>query len=158
MKHELRECKADKAQPSSKMVCAVLLLCAIAIVTSAALPGARGQSTNIIEWPYVGSDRFQTKYSAAADITPSNVSRLELVWQWRPNEMRLADGTQPGNFQNTPLMIDDVLYLSTSFNRVVALNAETGKELGLRSEGVPRWSGDQSLLPASRSGPLARRQ
>src|SRR5207253_10766992 len=46
-----------------------------------------------------------------------------------PRELPQADQTQPGNFQVTPLMIDNVLYLSTPFNRVVALNAETGQEL-----------------------------
>src|SRR5207249_5114945 len=46
-----------------------------------------------------------------------------------PQEMPLSDQTQPGNFQATPLMIDNVLYLSTPFNRVIALNAETGEEL-----------------------------
>src|SRR3989441_10773927 len=35
----------------------------------------------------------------------------------------------PGNFQVTPLMIDNVLYFSTPYNRVVALNADTGAEL-----------------------------
>ena len=40
-----------------------------------------------------------------------------------------AFGTQPGTFQATPLMIDDVLYLSTPYNRVVALDARTGTEL-----------------------------
>jgi quinoprotein glucose dehydrogenase len=101
-------------------------LCAIAVGCFTALLGAQGQPPIMIEWPHAGSDGSQTKYSAAADINPSNVSRLALEWQWRPNEQRLADGTEPGNFQGTPLMIDDVLYLSTSFNRVVALNAETG--------------------------------
>ena len=103
-------------------------LCAIAIVSFAVLLGAQGQPQVMIEWPHAGSELSQTKYSAAADINPSNVSRLALAWQWHPNEQRLSDGTQPGNFQATPLMIDDVLYLSTSFNRVVALNAETGAE------------------------------
>jgi quinoprotein glucose dehydrogenase len=32
-------------------------------------------------------------------------------------------------FENTPLMIDNVLYLSTPYNRVVALDPETGREL-----------------------------
>jgi quinoprotein glucose dehydrogenase len=104
-------------------------LCAIAIVSSALLLGAQGQPQVMIDWAYTGSEQSQTKYSAAADITPSNVSQLERAWQWRPNELGLPDGTQPGNFQGTPLMVDDVLYLSTSFNRVVALNAETGAEL-----------------------------
>src|SRR6185436_3541919 len=34
----------------------------------------------------------------------------------------------PGNFQNTPLMIDNVLYVSTPYNRVAALDAETGAQ------------------------------
>jgi glucose dehydrogenase len=104
-------------------------LCAIGIALSALLLGAQGQPQVMIDWPYAGSEQSQTKYSAAADITPSNVSQLERAWEWRPNEQPVANGAQPGNFQGTPLMIDDVLYLSTSFNRVVALNAETGAEL-----------------------------
>ena len=104
-------------------------LCAIAIMTSAVLLGAQGRPQTMIEWAHTGSVQSQTKYSAAADITPSNVGRLELAWQWRPRELPLPDQTQPGNFQATPLMIDNVLYLSTPFNRVVALNAETGEEL-----------------------------
>src|SRR4029453_5769989 len=40
-----------------------------------------------------------------------------------------AFGARPANFQTTPLMIDNVLYLSTPYNRVVALDADTGAEL-----------------------------
>src|SRR5262245_32111525 len=94
--------------------------CAIAIV-SAALLGAQGRQQVMIEWTQSGSAQSQTKYSTAADITPTNVSRLQLAWQWRPREATLSDQTQPGNFQVTPLMIDNVLYLSTPFNRVAAL-------------------------------------
>ena len=104
-------------------------LCAVVIASSVILLGAQGQPQVVIEWASAGSDQAQTKYSAAADITPSNVSQLALAWQWRPNEQPLPDKTQPGNFQVTPLMVENVLFLSTSFNRVVALNADTGAEL-----------------------------
>ena len=58
------------------------------------------------------------------------MSRLGVAWEWSPREKALSQfGTRPGNFQATPLMIDNVLYLSTPYNRVVALNAETGAEL-----------------------------
>jgi len=103
-------------------------LCAMAILTSAVLLAAQ-RPPQMIEWAHTGSAQTQTKYSAAADITPSNVDRLQLVWQWRPKELPQSDQTQPGNFQATPLMIDNVLYVSTPFNRVIALNAETGEEL-----------------------------
>ncbi len=81
-------------------------------------------------WPFVGSDQAHTKYSVAAEITAANVGELEIVWQWEPNEAPLEEyGTRPGPFQATPIMVDDILYLSTMYTRVVALDAETGAEL-----------------------------
>ena len=83
-----------------------------------------------IEWPYVGAGQAHTKYSSVDDITAANVGELEVVWQWEPNERPLEEyGTQPGPFQATPIMVDNVLYLSTMYTRVAALDAETGAEL-----------------------------
>ena len=70
------------------------------------------------------------KYSPLTDLNASTAPRLKIAWDWSPREKALAQfGTRPGNFQATPLMIDNVLYLSTPYNRVVALNAESGAEL-----------------------------
>ncbi len=81
------------------------------------------------EWPTYGADQGGTKYSALADIDRTNVGRLQVAWEWKPGEEpNEALGTRPGNFQNTPLMIDNVLYVSTPYNRVVALDAETGAQ------------------------------
>jgi quinoprotein glucose dehydrogenase len=83
-----------------------------------------------VDWPFYGGDPGGTKYSVLADITASTVSRLTLAWEWRTGEKALPEyGTRPGNFQTTPLMIDNVLYFSTPYNRVVALDAETGTEI-----------------------------
>jgi quinoprotein glucose dehydrogenase len=38
-------------------------------------------------------------------------------------------GTTPGAFQATPILLGNRLYLSTPYNRVVALDAETGREI-----------------------------
>ena len=81
-------------------------------------------------WPFYAGDQGATHYSSLADIDRATVKELTVAWRWRPNEKKLDEfGTQPGTFQNTPLMIDDVLYLSTPYNRVVALDAKTGSEL-----------------------------
>jgi quinoprotein glucose dehydrogenase len=81
------------------------------------------------EWPVYAADQAATHYSPLSDIDRANVTRLAVLWEWRTGETPLAQyGTRPGNFQNTPLMIDDVLYVSTPYNRVVALDAETGAE------------------------------
>jgi quinoprotein glucose dehydrogenase len=82
------------------------------------------------DWPFYGGDQGGTKYSPLTDVDVSSVARLGIAWEWSPREKALAEfGTRPGNFQATPLMIGNVLYLSTPYNRVVALNADTGAEL-----------------------------
>ena len=105
------------------------ILATAAILSVAAFAGAQ-EPGGMIEWPYVGSDQAHTKYSTADEITAANVGELKIVWQWEPNEMPLEKyGTRPGPFQATPIMVGNVLYLSTMYTRVVALDAETGIEL-----------------------------
>ena len=83
----------------------------------------------MIEWRSYGSQQAHTKYSSASQITPANVERLAPAWAWRTEEQPQANGARAGAFKVTPLMIDNVLYLSTPFNRVVALDAESGRQL-----------------------------
>jgi len=91
--------------------------------------GLQSQGT-LQEWPFYGGDQAGTKFSPLADVNTTNVAKLAVAWEWTNGEKALGDfGTRPGNFQTTPLMIDDVLYLSTPYNRVVALNPETGAQL-----------------------------
>ena len=102
---------------------------ALAVLLSAAFAGAREPGV-MIEWPYVGAEPAHTKYSAASDITTANVGELEIVWRWEPNEAPLEEyGTRPSQFQATPIMVGNVLYLSTMYTRVAVLDAETGAEL-----------------------------
>ena len=104
-----------------KLIGAVAVLAGMSVAT---------QDNSMIEWPFYGGDQAGTKYSTAADINRDTVGRLDVAWTWKPDEKPLAQyRTQPGAFQNTPLMIDNVLYVSTPYNRVVALHAVTGAQL-----------------------------
>ena len=104
-------------------------LCGIAVIAAGTWLTAQ-EPAGLIDWPYVGGDQAHTKYSPAAEITPDNVDQLEIVWEWRPNEQPMPEyGARPGRFQATPIMLDNVLYLPTSYTKVVALDAETGREL-----------------------------
>jgi quinoprotein glucose dehydrogenase len=97
---------------------------------TAALLCVSAQAPPRADWPVYAGDQAATHYSPLADINRSNVAKLAVLWEWRPEEDAIQQfGTRPGNFQNTPLMIDNVLYVSTPYNRVVALDAETGKPL-----------------------------
>jgi quinoprotein glucose dehydrogenase len=104
----------------------------LALVCVACLPlTASGQkASKLVEWPAYGNDQGGMKYSPLSQITRENVGRLQAAWSWKTGEAPLQQfGTTPGAFENTPIMIDNVLYLSTPYNRVVALDAESGREL-----------------------------
>ncbi len=106
----------------------LLLLAALAGVSVAPQrPAARPPAEQ--DWPVYGGDPGGTKFSPLVDVNVENVSKLGVAWEWSTGEKAKPDlGTRPGNFQATPLMIDNVLYLSTPYNRIVALNAETGEQ------------------------------
>jgi len=92
--------------------------------------GVRGQGGVSSGWPYHAGDQAGSHYSPLDRITSANVNQLAVVWEWKPGEKALPQfGTRPGAFQNTPLMIDGVLYVSTPYNQVAALDAGSGKEL-----------------------------
>ena len=87
-----------------------------------------------VEWPVFGGDQAGTKYSTLTQINRDNVRNLKLAWEWKAGEKPLEQfHTFPGVFEVTPLMVDGTLYLSTPYNRVIALDPTTGKE---------RWSYD----------------
>ena len=140
------------------------LAAAVAMLSTAV--GCAREPDATAGWPFVGSDQAHTKYSAAHEVTAGNVGELEIVWTWEPNEEPLDEyGTRPGPFQATPIMVGDVLYLSTMYTRVVALDAATGVELwtfdprayeggpigagptGFKHRGVAYWSeGDEERV------------
>jgi quinoprotein glucose dehydrogenase len=81
-------------------------------------------------WAYYGGDPGGQKYSTLTDINRANVQKLALAWAWRTGETPLPEfGTSPGMFETTPLEIDGVLYFSTPYNRIIALEAASGREL-----------------------------
>jgi quinoprotein glucose dehydrogenase len=87
-----------------------------------------------VNWPAYGNDAGGLKYSPLADVNRTNVSGLRVAFTWLPGEKPIAanegqKAARPGQFQVTPLAINDTLYLSTPFNRVVALDANDGREL-----------------------------
>lgn len=82
------------------------------------------------EWHSYGGDAGGMKYSALKQINRANVSKLQVAWTFHTGDM--SDGTAlptKSAFEATPLMVDGVLYLTTPFNRLIALDADSGKQL-----------------------------
>jgi quinoprotein glucose dehydrogenase len=81
------------------------------------------------EWPVYGG-AGNTKYSSLKQINRGNVTQLKVAWTYHTGD--ISDGTTypvRSAFEATPLVIDGVMYVTTPFSRVIALDAETGKEI-----------------------------
>ncbi len=77
------------------------------------------------DWTEYGRDKAGTRFSPLAQITPANVAQLQRVWTYHtgvPANMRVS-------LEVTPLKIRDRLVLCTGANDVIALDAETGRQL-----------------------------
>jgi quinoprotein glucose dehydrogenase len=99
------------------------------LMLAAAAGIARAQTPAEVDWPAYGGAPGAPNYSALSDINTANVMQLSLAWQWRTGEVPLTEfGTSPGMFETTPIVTDGVMYLSTPYNRIVALDPVTGKE------------------------------
>src|SRR2546426_4739200 len=85
------------------------------------------------EWRFYGGDAGGTRYSSLQQINPRNVGRLKQAWTYHTGEVTRGDRSTERHriapFESTPLVIDGVLYLTTPSSRVIALDAETGKEI-----------------------------
>jgi quinoprotein glucose dehydrogenase len=81
------------------------------------------------EWPAYAGDPGGSKYSPLKQINRENVTRLRVAWTYHTGDV--SDGSEHPTrsaFEATPLVVDGVLYVTTPFGRVVALDAETGKK------------------------------
>lgn len=82
------------------------------------------------QWLHVGGDQSRQQFSELTQITPDNVAELEVAWVHHSGDFsRIEDGTgKVTAFEASPLVVNDTLYYCSPYNRVFALDPETGKE------------------------------
>lgn len=94
-------------------------------------------------WSDYGGSADSMQYSALAQVTKTNVKQLEPAWFY-------PVAGEPVRLAFNPLVVDDVMFVAGVKDRVVALDAATGKELWSSSEeaterGITYWeSADRS--------------
>ncbi len=143
----------------------------VTILLIAAATMARHVAANgdIADWPYYGGDAGGSRYSPLTQIDKSNVARLEVAWEYNTGDVSDGtDGRRKSEFEATPIVVDGTMFLSTPFDRVVALDPETGREKwsfdpkidlhtgyseGLVSRGVTLWTD-----PSRAEGDYCRRR
>ncbi|MEE2792850.1 MAG: PQQ-binding-like beta-propeller repeat protein [Acidobacteriota bacterium] len=111
------------------------------------------------EWRSYGADGASSKYSPLDQITGANAGDLQIVWRQStiPQDVRQGSSVRaPSVVQNTPLMAEGRLYVSTALGTVAALDAGTGEVVwfdplpegvarrGGASRGVAYWSDSTS--------------
>lgn len=107
----------------------------LALVVSCAALGAQG-NRHRGEWRSYGRDPGGARSSPLAQITRDNVSRLATAWVYHHGEPLPAAGREGPAFESTPLVVGNLLYVTSPSGRVIALDPE---------DGVERWTFDPKL-------------
>ncbi len=106
---------------SSGLVCLFVALAAAPVVTAA-------------QWLHYGGNPGGQQYSELDQINADNVQQLEIAWQYRTGELERHSElhTATAKVQVNPILLPEAagghLAICTPFNRVVALDPETGTE------------------------------
>lgn len=82
------------------------------------------------EWLTYGGSYDEQRYSRLGAITKDNVSTLGIAWSY---DMKVPHGVEA-----TPIVSDGVMYVTSAWSIVYALDAKTGKELWVHDPEVPR--------------------
>ncbi|NII73727.1 quinoprotein glucose dehydrogenase [Dyella sp. SG562] len=91
-------------------------------------PSADATGTPPNDWTAYGRSGYGERYAPAAQITPENVSKLQVAWTFHTGDLKgPGDPTEIAN-EVTPLKANGMLYLCTPHNIVIALDPDTGKE------------------------------
>lgn len=119
-------------------------LCLLAGILACVVAATHAQT----DWRFYGNDAGHTKFSPLTQITPDNVNRLAVAWEF--------DTKTPGRkWQNTPVVINNMMYITLQNGGVVALEPETGREIwrfetpvrGRSVRAVAYWPGDAEASP-----------
>ncbi|KIC93708.1 PQQ-binding-like beta-propeller repeat protein [Flavihumibacter solisilvae] len=119
-----------------------LLCCLSWAFLGACSPDSRD---NASAWPTFGHDASNNKFSALTGIDSSNVTELQEAW-------RFEDTTEGGGVYFNPVMVDNRVIGLMPSNRLVALDATTGKllwEFVPDSSGISNWSKGMTYHPGN---------
>lgn len=128
---------------ASRVAVLSLALCAGAACVPASgapsQPGAvddsrlRHAAADSANWLIYGGSWLEQRYSRLAQVNAGNVSRLRPAWSFEFDTSR--------GQESTPLVVDGVMYVTTAWSKVYALDARTGREIWYFDPKVPGPAG-----------------
>ncbi|PWK59064.1 PQQ-dependent dehydrogenase (methanol/ethanol family) [Silicimonas algicola] len=87
-------------------------------VTQSMLTRAAGDGNNFL---HTNGNYAQTRYYPASQINTSNVKNLRPAWVF---QTEVVD-----TMETSPIVVNGIMYVTTAFNHVYALDARTGKQI-----------------------------
>src|SRR5437763_3722269 len=97
------------------------------------------------DWPTYGHDPGGMRYSPLTQINTANVAKLRRAWSYHT-------GDTGNQFESTPIVVGNRMYVSTQTSRIVALDPENGRAIWSydpkvrrprEHRGVAYWPGDR---------------
>lgn len=113
--------------------CIMLILSCLIPLQCVAQQGSNGN-----DWLTYGADSGHSKYSPLDQINADNVQRLEVAWTWNSLDAGIRESNEiirnRGSFRSyayevTPLVVDGVLYTTTSLGQIAAIDSTNGETL-----------------------------
>ena len=71
------------------------------------------------QWLLYGGDYTNQRFSPIKELNPASVGNLQVAWMFPTGTL--------GQFEVSPVVYDGIMYVTSSYNRLFALNAATGE-------------------------------
>ena len=120
----------------TKSRCAAALVAILLMGSSINIHGKRvhaatrgaGARSSSVDWSVYGGQPSNDHYSELSQINQSNVAKLKVAWTY--------DTGEEGMLETSPLIVGRILYAYTPSQKVIALDAVTGKLLWKFDSGI----------------------
>src|SRR6202040_1403156 len=93
----------------------------------------RANTATSKDWPAVGLDYGETRFSKLDQINTGNVKNLGLVWSYSLDSSRGVEAT--------PIVVDGIMYVTAPWSVVHAIDARTGKGIWTFDPEISREKG-----------------
>lgn len=112
-----------------------LVLAALVACACHGGPATAPSPVAVGDWVSYGRDALGSRYSPLAQIDTLSVKQLAVAWTYHTGETPIQTGKHR-SFEVTPIVVEGTMYIITPLARIIALDAETGRE---------RWTYDAGL-------------
>ncbi|WP_116668387.1 PQQ-binding-like beta-propeller repeat protein, partial [Pseudomonas sp. GL93] len=80
------------------------------------------------DWAHYGNTEGGSRFAALDQINRDNIDKLKVAWTYHTGDVAISDGNGAED-QLTPLQVGNKVFICTPHNNLIALDADTGKEL-----------------------------